>query len=86
MAWFKEIMERHDEVAKTLQEENLTKEQCVIAGDFVFYKAEIKDGEEKISINLKNDINKKHQQIIKECTEATDNNSVIFGYEINVSK
>ncbi|KKT14563.1 MAG: hypothetical protein UW76_C0020G0006 [Parcubacteria group bacterium GW2011_GWF2_44_8b] len=84
--WCKEIVMRQEEAIKTLVEEDLINEKCIIFGkgdnSYVFYKHETISNREKKPMNLSREINRKHKEMLVECLEEVDDK--VVGYDIEV--
>lgn len=67
MKWCAFLMEHDDDARKTLMQENVSREGCVVVGDFIIGFAEF-SGEKQPS-DMTNPLNIEHQKNIEECLE-----------------
>ena len=71
--WGKKLMTEYlDEARETLKEENSTREFFYIFRiEDKYYGAANMEGDNIIPSNLNRELNRKHREILKECTEGT---------------
>ena len=84
--FYQSFVMRQEEAIKTLVEEDLINEKCIIFGkgdnSYVFYKHETISNREKKPMNLSREINRKHKEMLVECLEEVDDK--VVGYDIEV--
>jgi hypothetical protein len=79
MDWCREIERREEEARRTLRQENLSSEHCIIFDDYVIYTHVSKEGG-KFPMNMNEDINLKHKIMMEECLHFIG--SGYLGYNI----